>query len=141
MSFFFSRLPDWSSKLCCFIHGSSWSWSWRTQGSFRPFNGKRQFITINRSDKEIGMCSDGARVNMAIHWVVKEQIGQHYMLVLCPNHKIELAIHDAFDLFNLKPLSEINLRNVYYLFSRANLRWRLFKRQAVFQVSFINVFF
>ena len=110
-------------------------------GSFRMFRGKRPFITINRSDKKIGMSSDGARVNIAMHRVVKEQIGHHNMLVLCPNHKIKLAIHDAFDLYNLNTLSEINLANVYDLFRRANLRWRLFKRQAVFQVSFINVFF
>ena len=55
-------------------------------------------ITINRSDKEIGICSNGAQVNIAMHQVIKEQISDHYMLVLCPNHKIKFAIHDAFDL-------------------------------------------
>ena len=48
---------------------------------------------------EIGMCSDGARVNIVMQRVVKEQTGDHYMLVLFPNHKIELAIHDDFDLY------------------------------------------
>ena len=56
-------------------------------------------ITINRSDMEIGMCSDDARVNIVMQRVVKEQTGDHYMLVLFPNHKIELAIHDDFDLY------------------------------------------
>ena len=87
------------------------------------------------------MCSNGARVNTAMHWVVKKQIGNHYMLVLCPNHKIKLAIHGAFDLSNLNTLPETNLTNVYYLFRQANLWWRLFKQQAMFQVSFINYFF
>ena len=73
-------------------------------------------ITVNRSDKEIGMCSDGAWVNIVMHQVIKEQIGDLYMLVLCPNYKIELAIHDAFDLSHLNALSETNLTNVYYLF-------------------------
>ena len=36
------------------------------------------------------------------------------MLVLCPNHKIDLAIHDAFDLSSLNALSETNLTNVFY---------------------------
>ena len=61
------------------------------------------------------MCFDVARVNIAMHRVIKEQIGNCYMLVLCPNHKIELAIHDTFDLYNLNTLSETNLTNVYYL--------------------------
>ena len=76
-----------------------------------------------------------------MHQVVKELTCDYYMLVLCPNHKIELAIHDAFDLSNLNAPSETNLTNVYYLFPQANLRWRLFKQEAVFQVSFINIFF
>ena len=71
-------------------------------------------ITINRSDKETGMCSNGVWINIAMHRVVKEQIGNHYMLVLCPNHKIDLAIHDAFDLSSLNALSETNLTNVFY---------------------------
>ena len=71
------------------------------------------------------MCSNGARVNIAMHRVIKKMTSHHYMLVLCPNHKIELAIHDAFDLSNFNALSETNLTNVYYLFRRANLRWRL----------------
>lgn len=79
-------------------------------------------ITINRSDKEIGMCSNGARVNIAMHQVVKEQIGNHYMLVLYPNHKIDVAIHDAFVSSSLNALSETNLTNVYYLFCRENPR-------------------
>ena len=88
-------------------------------------------ISINRSDKEIGMCSDVAPVNIAMHRVVKEQIGDCYMLVLCPNHKIELAIHGAFDLSNLNALSESNLTNVYYLFCRTYLWWRLQVRSSV----------
>ena len=92
-------------------------------------------ITINHSDKEIGMCTDGAPVKVKMHRLVKEDIGEHYMLILCPNHKIELGIHDAFNISSLNTYSEKNLIDVYYLFKRANLRWRLFKRQAIFQVS------
>ena len=75
-------------------------------------------ITINWSDKWIGMCSGGARVNIAMQPVIKEQIGNRYMLVLCPNHKIELAICGTFDLSNLNVLSETNLTKVCYLFAK-----------------------
>ena len=108
---------------------------------FRPFNGKSGHYYINRLHKEIGVCSIGAQVNITMYRVVKEQIGDHYNLVLCPNHKIQLAIHGAFHLSNLNPLSETNLANVYHLFHWANLWWRLFKWQAVFQVNFIIIFF
>ena len=58
---------------------------------------KMQF-SFDRATKEIGMCSDAAAVNVALHKLVKEELGPHYMLMLCPSHKYELAINDAFNL-------------------------------------------
>ena len=52
---------------------------------------------------------------------------------LCANHKAELAIHDAFKSSNLNKDCETLLNNIFYLFKKANLKWRLFKRQAEFQ--------
>ena len=69
------------------------------------------------------MCTDGASVNVALHRLVKEEMGEHYLLVLCPSHKVELALKDRCD---------EDLRNTYYLFKKANLRWRLLKRQSRF---------
>ena len=40
------------------------------------------------------------------------------MLILCPNHKIELAIRGTSDLSNLNAQSETNLTNVCYLFAK-----------------------
>ena len=96
-------------------------------------------ITVDRRDHEIGMCTDGAPVNIAMHSLVMNDVGEHLMLILCPNHKIELGIRDAFIDENLNTSSEKNLSDVYYLFKKANLRWRLFKRQAIFQVSYLEV--
>lgn len=87
-------------------------------------------LTCRRSDKEIGMCTDGASVNVKMHRLVKADIGEHYLLVLCPCHKIELAMNDAFKNSTLNSRCEEDSKNIYYLFKKANLRWRLFKRQS-----------
>ncbi len=94
---------------------------------------KKMEIEMPRSQKEIGMCMDGAPVNVAMHRLVKEEIGDHYLLILCPNHKVELAIHDAFNESMMNNDCKKDLSDIYYFFKRANLRWRLFKRQAIFE--------
>ena len=74
---------------------------------------KKLELNINRCEKEIGMCTDGAPVNVAMHKLVKQDIGDHHMLILCPNHKIELAIHDAFSVSSFNTASEKNLCDIY----------------------------
>ena len=88
--------------------------------------------TVDRKGHEIGLCSDGAAVNMALFEKVKADIGDHYVQVWCPSHRLELAIRDAFKESDFNNTCEKDLTDVYYLFKRATLRWRLFKRQAVF---------
>ena len=78
------------------------------------------------------MCTDGTPVNVAMYCLVKEEVGEHYMLTLCPAHKIELAISDAFKESVLNNTWSQNNVIIFYLFQRANLRWQLFKKQAVF---------
>lgn len=87
-------------------------------------------FTFPRSQKELGMCSDGASVNVKLHRLVQEELGAHYTLVLCPSHKVELAIGDAFKLSELNSQCQEDVKNVYHLFKKATLRWRLFKQQA-----------
>ena len=79
------------------------------------------------------MCTDGAPVNVKMHDLVKSDLGEHYLLTLCPAHKIELAIRDAFEESVLNNDCNQDYVDIYYLFKKANLRWRLFKRQAKFQ--------
>lgn len=79
------------------------------------------------------MCTDGAPVNVKMHKLIKNELGEHYLLTLCPAHKIELAIKDAFELSNLNNDCNADYVNIFYLFKKANLRWRLFKRQSIFE--------
>ena len=89
-------------------------------------------LTVQCKDKELGLCTDGAPVNVKMHRLVKEEIGEHYQLILCPAHKIELAMHDAFKKLQINTDVEKDCINIYYFFKRANLKWRLFKRQSEF---------
>ena len=89
-------------------------------------------LTKERKLQEIGMCTDGAPVNVRMHRMIREELGDHHQLILCPAHKLELAIHDAFKTVPLNAECEKDSVNIYYYFKRANLKWRLFKRQAIF---------
>lgn len=89
-------------------------------------------LTIDRKEHEIGLCSDGAAVNHSLFEKVKADIGDHYVKVWCPNHRVELAVRDAFKENDFNNICEKDHSNIYYLFKRAPLRWRLFKRQAIF---------
>ena len=100
------------------------------ENSFEKLN-----LVSPRKDKELGMCTDGASVNVVLHRLVKEEMGEHYLLVLCPSHKVELALKDSFKESTLNDRCEEDLRNTYYLFKKANLQWRLFKRQSRFMAQ------
>ena len=63
-----------------------------------------------------------------IYRLVKQEMGEHYLLVLCPSHMLELALGDAFKDCNLNNLCEKDYRDIYYLFRKAPL----IKRQAIF---------
>ena len=68
-----------------------------------------------------------------MHELIKNEIGEHYLLTLCPAHKIELAIENAFELSALNSDCNTDYVNIFYLFKKANQRWRLFKRQSIFE--------
>ena len=89
-------------------------------------------LTKERKLQEIGMRTDGAPLNVHMHELVKEKLGNHHQLILCLAHKLEPAIHDAFKTVPLNTECENDSVNIYYFFKRANLKWRLFKRQAIF---------
>ena len=87
---------------------------------------------FERSEREIGLGSDGTSTNKNVHRLEKADVGDHLILILCLSHKLELAIHDAFRKEScLNEDAEEQLISTYYLFKRANLKWRLFKRHAV----------
>lgn len=87
-------------------------------------------FTFERKDHELGMCSDGAAVNLKLHRLVKEEMGDHYVFTHCPNHGFELAVRDAFKLSEIEEEAAGDLLTNHKLFKGATLRWRLFKRQS-----------
>lgn len=89
-------------------------------------------VNFDRNEREIGMCSDGAAVNFALYNLLLEEIGEHYLHTWCPAHILELGIQDAFKISNMNTVCQEMCCKIYYLFKRATLRWRLFKRQSVF---------
>ena len=67
-----------------------------------------------------------------MHELIKNEIVEHYLLTLCPTHKIEWAIENAFELSALNNNYNTDNVNIFYLFKKVNLRLRLFKRQSIF---------
>ena len=65
------------------------------------------------------MCTDGAPMNVRMHELVKEELGDNHQLILCRAHKLELAIHDAFKTVPLNTECENDSVNIYYFFKRA----------------------
>ena len=68
-----------------------------------------------------------------MHKLIKNDISEHCLLTLCPTHKIEITIENAFELSTLNNDCNTDYVNIFYLFKKANLRWRLFKRQSIFE--------
>ena len=70
-------------------------------------------MTIDHKHHEVGMCSDGAPVNVKLHCLIKDEIGEHY-----PAHTTELSMHDAFKKEPLNVESENDYVGIYYFFRR-----------------------
>ena len=78
------------------------------------------------------MGSDETNTNKALSHLEKDEIGKHLILNLCLCHKLELAIHAAFEKnFKLNEDAEVLLSSTYYLFRCANIKWQLFKHHAI----------
>ena len=92
---------------------------------------KKAKFSIDRKSREISLGSDGTNTNKALYRIEKAEGGDHLCLTLCLSHKPELALHDAFNLSSINEAVEEQLVSAYYLFKRANLKWRLFKRHTV----------
>ena len=75
---------------------------------------------------------DAAAVNITAYRLMREELGEHYLLMLCPAHKLELAIKDAFTAIALDSKCNEDYTSIYDSFKKANLKWRLMKRQGSF---------
>lgn len=123
----------WMRKkyLCYMRPGKAKIWCTSTRKSSLDCAIDKAKLTVDRKSREIGLGSDGTNTNKALYRFEKEEICDHLILVLCISHKLELAIHDAFTKSKLNNAAEEQLVVTYYLFKRANLKWRLFKRHAL----------
>ena len=74
--------------------------------------GKLSF-TFDQKSKEVRMCSDGINVNVAAYNLAKEDLREHYLLILYPAHKLELAIKDAFKISNFNEEVQKDLNDIY----------------------------
>ncbi|XP_002130702.2 uncharacterized protein LOC100179588 [Ciona intestinalis] len=89
-------------------------------------------FTFIRQQREIGLGGDATATNNAVHRLEREDLGDHVVMVSCPSHKVEMAIHQAFDSSAASKEANELMTMVYGLFKSSSLRWRLFKRTAAF---------
>ena len=87
-------------------------------------------FTFNRQERQIGNGSDGASANKSLFKLEKEALGEHLVFTWCLSHKLELALKDAFRDSSLDQRAQNQLTSEFYLFKKATLKWRLFKRYA-----------
>ena len=48
-------------------------------------------FNFKQSEKELGMCSDGAMVNLLVYNLLRDEFGEQYLWILC--HHINLSFH------------------------------------------------
>ena len=75
-------------------------------------------FNFERKTKEIGMCSDGAAVNFKLHKLLKPKMGEHYLLTLCPGHKVELSLKDSFKDLVMNIHTEKDYKDIYCFFEK-----------------------
>ena len=83
------------------------------------------------------MCTDTAAVKVKLYKLLKPDMAEHYLLTLCPGHKVELALSDTFKISNLNACTEKDYRDIYYFFKKSPLRWKLSKE--VVEKEFITI--
>ena len=86
---------------------------------------KMEFMFQQKS-KEIRMCSDGAAVTCAVYNLLHEEMGDYYLIMICPPHKFELAINDAFTKSLLNGSTESDYSDVYFLKNHPGFEIRVF---------------
>ena len=91
----------------------------------------KETSTFECKHRKIGLGSDGTNTNKALYRIEKEEIGEHLLSVLCLLHKLELAIHNAFKVSDMNEDAAEQLESCYYLFKKANLKWRLYKKHSI----------
>ena len=73
-------------------------------------------FNFKQSEKEIGMCSDGAMVNRSVYNLLHDEFGEQYLCNLCLSHKFELSINDVFGLSVLSNNTEKDYAEFFFFF-------------------------
>ena len=73
-------------------------------------------FNFKRSEKKIGMCSDGAMVNRLVYNLLHDEFGEQYLCILCLSHKFELSINDVFGLSVLSNNTEKDYAEFFFFF-------------------------
>ena len=71
-------------------------------------------FNFKQSEKEIGMCSDGAMVNHSVYNLLHDESGEQYLCILCLSHKFELSINDVFGLSVLSNNTEKDYAEFFF---------------------------
>ena len=72
----------------------------------------------------LALSIDGARVNVGVHRGVATQLiiqASWLQVIHCLNHRVELALKDAFTTIHLKNIEEMLLK-FYYLYQKSRNR-------------------
>ena len=75
-------------------------------------------FSFQRAERESGICTDAAAVNSAAYRLMREELGDHYLLMLCPAYTLELSIKDAFTAIGLDSKCNDIYTSIYYLFKK-----------------------
>ena len=70
-------------------------------------------FNFDRKTCLIGLGSDGTNTIKALYHLEKEEVGDHFFLVLCICHKLEHALKDSFKPCKLNDVAENQLNSTY----------------------------
>ena len=73
------------------------------------------------------MCTDGTPVNVKMQNLIITELGEHYLLTLCPVHIIELVIQDAFKSSDLN--NKCNTVLTYFITLKIKLKMEGFEEK------------
>ena len=83
---------------------------------------------FNRSERQVGIGSDGDSPNLALCGLEKEAVGDRLVFTWCLSHKLKLALKDAFKDKELDKKVQEQLSSEFYLLKKATSKLQLFKK-------------
>ena len=91
---------------------------------------KKLNFLLNRTHHQIGHGSNKVAVKDELFSLEQKEVGDHLIKGWCANYKVELGVHDSFKHGELNKATENLVDNIFHLFKKSDLKWKLFKYQA-----------